>query len=292
MAEAPLPRASSTAAHMSAWMTPWPRRPARTKKQGKSHTISSSSRARFLMILFRGAVAATYRDRGPQAHQPTGSAACQAKIPIGVELAAAIAPNRRWLPPLSQPAANWLRVTQNAMHQQRRVVLWLSNSLLRSGRSFGSTSRVSMAAPMDKTLPRPGRMPTGGFWTRSGPSRPPSPSALRRSSRDTVDGDRRRRGQVGGCAAKADGVGGGADVARSAGAGQLGLDPPRVHGGRRDAWQPTIPGQGQGDVARLALDVRAPRIVSRPRVAGCGCPEPATPEPSQTNRPRSSVDSR
>jgi hypothetical protein len=161
MAEAPLPRASSTAARMSAWITPWPRRPARTKKQGKSHTISSSSRARFLMILFRGAVAATYRDRGPQAHQPIGSAACEAKIPIGVELAAAIAPNRRWLPPLSQPAANWLRVTQNAMHQQWRVVLWLSNSLLRSGRSFGSTSRVSMAAPMDKTLPRPGRKPTG-----------------------------------------------------------------------------------------------------------------------------------
>jgi len=162
MAEAPLPRASSTAARMSAWTTPWPRRSARTKKQGKSHTISSSSRTRFLMILFRGSVAATYRDRGPQAHQPTGSAACEAKIPIGVELAAAIAPNRRWLPPLSQPAANWLRVTQNAMHQQRRVVLWLSNSLLRSGRSFDSTSRVSIAAPMDKTLPRPGRKPTSG----------------------------------------------------------------------------------------------------------------------------------
>ena len=32
--------------------------------------------------------------------------------------------------------------------------------------------------------------------------------------------------------------------------------------------------------------------VSRPSVAGCGCPDPATPEPSQTNRPRSSVDSR
>jgi hypothetical protein len=161
MAEAPLPRANSTAARMSAWVTPWPRRPARTKKQGRSHTISSSSRARFLMILFRGAVAATYRDRGPQAHQPTASAACKAKIPMGVELAAAIAPNRRWLPPLSQPAANWVRVTQNAMHQQRRVVLWLSNSLLRSGRSFGSTSRVAMAAPMNRRLPRPGRKPTG-----------------------------------------------------------------------------------------------------------------------------------
>jgi hypothetical protein len=42
---------------------------------------------------------------------------------MGVELAAASVPNRRWLPPLSQPAANWLRVTQNAMHQQPRVVL-------------------------------------------------------------------------------------------------------------------------------------------------------------------------
>ena len=33
---------------------------------------------------------------------------------MGVELAVASVPNRRWLPPLSQPAANWLRVTQNA----------------------------------------------------------------------------------------------------------------------------------------------------------------------------------
>jgi hypothetical protein len=123
MAEAPSRRASSTAARTSAWVTPWPRRPARTKRQGRSHTISSSLGARFRMILLRGLVAATYRDRGPQAHQPTGSAACKARIPIGVELAAAIAPNRRWFPPLSQPAANWLLVTQNAMHQQRRVVL-------------------------------------------------------------------------------------------------------------------------------------------------------------------------
>ena len=123
MAEAPSRRASSTAARMSAWVTPWPRCPARTKRQGRSQTISSSSRARFGMILLRGLVAATYRDLGPQAHQPTGSAAREARIPTGAELAAAIAPNRRWLPPLSQPAANWLRVTQNAMHQQRRVLL-------------------------------------------------------------------------------------------------------------------------------------------------------------------------
>jgi hypothetical protein len=75
------------------------------------------------MILLRGLVAAIYRDRGPHAHQPTGSAACEAKIPTGAELAAVIAPNRRWLPPLSQPATNWLRVTQNAIHQQRRVAL-------------------------------------------------------------------------------------------------------------------------------------------------------------------------
>jgi hypothetical protein len=75
------------------------------------------------MILFRGLVAAAYRDRGPQAHQPTGSPACEAIIPIGVKLAVAMDSNRSRLPPLSQPAANWLRVTQNVMHQHRRVVL-------------------------------------------------------------------------------------------------------------------------------------------------------------------------
>jgi hypothetical protein len=113
------------------------------------------------MILLRGPVAATYRDRGPQAHQPTGSAAHEARIPIGVELAAAIALNRCWLPPMSQPAANWLGVTQNAMHQQRRVVLWLSNSLARSGTSFGPTGRVSMSALTNGNLPRRGPKPTG-----------------------------------------------------------------------------------------------------------------------------------
>jgi hypothetical protein len=123
MAAAPSLRASSTAARTSAWVTPWPRRSARTKRQGTSHTLSSSSRARFCMILLRGVLAATYRDRGPQAHQPIGSAACEARIPMGVELAAASVPNRRWLPPFTHPAANWRRVTQNAMHQQRRVVL-------------------------------------------------------------------------------------------------------------------------------------------------------------------------
>jgi hypothetical protein len=68
-------------------------------------------------------MAAVYRDRGPQAHQPTGSPATEARIPIGVALTVAIASKRCRLPLPNQPAANWPRVTQNAMHQQWRVLL-------------------------------------------------------------------------------------------------------------------------------------------------------------------------
>ena len=73
------------------------------------------------MTLLRPLVATTYRDRGPQAHQPTGSPATEARIPIGVGSTMAMASKRRRLPLPNQPAANCPRVTQNAMHQQRRV---------------------------------------------------------------------------------------------------------------------------------------------------------------------------
>jgi hypothetical protein len=68
-------------------------------------------------------MATAYRDLGPQAHHPTGSPATEAKIPIGAGLTVAIASKRCRLPPFSQPTANWLRLSQNAMHQQRRVFL-------------------------------------------------------------------------------------------------------------------------------------------------------------------------
>jgi hypothetical protein len=74
-------------------------------------------------ILLRPPIATVYRDLGPQAHHPTGSPATEARIPIGAALAVAIASKRCRLPPSSQPMANLLRLSQNAMHQQRRVFL-------------------------------------------------------------------------------------------------------------------------------------------------------------------------
>jgi hypothetical protein len=68
-------------------------------------------------------MATAYRDLGPQAHHPTGSPATEAKIPIGAGLAVAMASKRCLLPPFSQQMANVLRLSQNAMHQQRRVFL-------------------------------------------------------------------------------------------------------------------------------------------------------------------------
>jgi len=72
-------------------------------------------------MLLRPLVATMYRDRGPQAHHPTGSPATDAKIPMGVELAVVMVSKRFRFPPLSHPTANDLRVTQNAVHQQRRA---------------------------------------------------------------------------------------------------------------------------------------------------------------------------
>jgi hypothetical protein len=44
-------------------------------------------------------------------------------MPIGAGLAMAMASKRCLLPPFSQQMANVLRLSQNAMHQQRRVFL-------------------------------------------------------------------------------------------------------------------------------------------------------------------------
>lgn len=147
MASAPSRRASSTAARITAYVIPWPRCSARTNRQGSSQTLSSSARARLPISVLRLSVATTYRDRGPHAHQPTGSPAIEARIPIGVEFIVALASKRRRLPPPNQPVANWLRVTQNAMHQQWRVALCPSNSRARCASSPGPTGRVSTAAP-------------------------------------------------------------------------------------------------------------------------------------------------
>ena len=100
-----------------------------------------------------------------------------------------------------------------------------------------------------------------------------------------------RRGQVGCRAAEGDSVRGRADVGvGGAGTGQLGRDPPRVDRHRDNVRQPTIPGQGQGDVARLALGVRPPRIGLPAKGRGLRACDPQA-EPSQSNQRRSSADS-
>jgi hypothetical protein len=89
-----------------------------------------------------------------------------------------------------------------------------------------------------------------------------------------------RRGQGRCRAAEGEGVRGRADVAGGARAGQLGLDPPRVDRHQGDVRQPTIPSQGQSNVARLALGVCPPRIglpAKGPRAAGVRTPPGPSP---------------
>jgi hypothetical protein len=61
---------------------------------------------------------------------------------MGVGLSAAIAANRRWFDPVTQPTPKAKPLTQGAMHQQRRVFREVAKSVARSGIWAGPTGRV------------------------------------------------------------------------------------------------------------------------------------------------------
>ena len=92
--------------------------------------------------LLRPLSATAYRDRGPQAHPPTGWSDRAARTPRGVLVPDVIDWNLRRFPPESHPTANSVRVLQKAMHQQRRVFRDVANSGATSPRSRSRTSRV------------------------------------------------------------------------------------------------------------------------------------------------------
>jgi hypothetical protein len=62
-------------------VTPWSRCPTLTNRHGRNQTLLSSVRTRLRRSLLRPLMATAYRDRGPQAHHPTGSPATEARIP-------------------------------------------------------------------------------------------------------------------------------------------------------------------------------------------------------------------
>ena len=146
IAVAPSLRASAIAACSNGRAIPEARWLGSMNKQATNQTVSSSSRGRSASRLLRPAIAAVYRARGPQAHQPTGFSPTQASTPIGAGLEAVIDSNRRWFPPPYQPAANCQPVVQNAMHQQWRVVRPLSNKRFRSSNCCGPTGRTWTSA--------------------------------------------------------------------------------------------------------------------------------------------------
>ena len=101
-----------------------------------------------------------------------------------------------------------------------------------------------------------------------------------------------RRGQVGCRAAEGDGVRGRADVAGGAGAGQLGLDHPGSTATEMTSGNLRFQARARATSHALLSAYARRGSVSRPRAAGCGRADPARPEPSQSNRPCSSADSR
>lgn len=142
----------------------WRRTSARTNRRGSSQTASSSSsRCNPSRRLLRPRSATAYRDRGQQAHQPTGWSDRAARTPGE---SPSRTPSTRTFdgPSESHPTANSVRVLQKALHQQRRVFRDVANSAATSPRSRSRTGRVvsiGMLHPSEAI--RPSRGP-GSIW--------------------------------------------------------------------------------------------------------------------------------